>query len=272
MNRANIGWNIANMVDNERLIAGTASGRGPSPKLWSNCPLLPIMLDPTKGFHFFDDFLRPGEYATTKTHNGILFTQNSSGGTCANDPSLAGGILKLTAPAADEDGPTCQWIGAQVTPAANTTIWFECRLKLGTDVEDVLIGLIDDASTDPLNNGTIVTNQDMAVFFRDDGTSSAKMGTQVGDGDSVDTEDDTISDVDKTAYEKFGILIEGVSKVTFFHKGEVVRVITDANDICDAAICPTIEITTDGGAAGGSIYLDWLRVAVYNANSGGRES
>jgi hypothetical protein len=272
MSRANIGYQIGNMRDNEHAIAGTASGRGPSPKLWSGCPLLPIMLDPTKGFYFFDDFVKPGAYATGAIQSGLLFTQCSSGGTVANAPTLAGGILQLTAPAVESDGPTCQWPGMQVTPAAGTKIWFECRVKIATDVEDVLIGLVDDATTDPINAGAIVTDQDMAVFFRDDGTTDAAMGTQVGDGDSVDTEDDTISDVDYTAYEKFGILIDGVSTVTFFHNGEPIRVVSDADDICDAEMCPTIQITTDAGAAGGSVYVDWMRVAVYNSTNGGRES
>jgi len=242
MSRGSIGYELGNMNDNERLIAGTATGVGPSPKLWSGCPLLPIMFDPTKGFVFFDDFLKPGEYVTAETHNGILQTDNTDG-TVANDPSLAGGILKITASANDGRGPTLQWKGVQVTPAAGTKIWFECRIKIATDVEDILIGLIDDATTDPINGGTVVTN-----------------------------EDDTISDVDKTAYEKFGILIDGVSTVTFFHKGEPIRTISDADDICDAAICPTIEITTDGGGVGASLYLDWMRVAVYKSNGGGRES
>ena len=57
--RASIGWTLANMNDNEHLIAGSASGVGPSPKLWSGCPLLPIMFDPTKGFVFFDIRITP---------------------------------------------------------------------------------------------------------------------------------------------------------------------------------------------------------------------
>lgn len=271
MSLANIGYQLGNMRDHERLIAGTDDGVGPSPELWSNCPFLPILFDPTKGFIFFDDFLRDGQYTNNEVHNGFLWT-NTGDGTVANDPSLAGGILKITAPAVANQGPTCQWKGVQVTPVAGTKIWFECRLKLDTDVEDILIGLVDDANTDPVGSGTVVTSSDQAVFFRDDGVASSDMGTQVGDGDSVDSDDDTISDVDKTAYEKFGILIEGVSKVTFFHNGSVVRVVNDADDICDAVICPTIQIVTDAGGAGGNIYLDWLRVAVYNANGGGRES
>lgn len=272
MSRGNIGWQLANMNDNEHLIAGTADGVGPSPKLWSGCPLLPILFDPTKGFVFFDDFVKPGAYATGAIQSGLLFTQNSAGGTVANDATLAGGILKLTAPAADGDGPTCQWTGMQVTPAAGTKIWFECRLKLATDVEDVLIGFADDSDTNPIGGGTIDVTRDLAAFFRDDGVASSDLGTQVGDGDSVDVDDDTITDVDMAAYEKFGILIDGVSSVTFFHNGEPIRTVSDADDICDAAMCPTIQITTDAGAAGGSIYLDWMRVAVYKANGGGRES
>jgi len=247
-------------------LATAAAGKGPSPLIWDDAPVLEVMLDPTKGFYYWDDFCGTDTYATTELHNGVLFTQNSAGGTVANLASVASGVLQLTAPAADEDGPTCQWVGCQVTPQAGTTIYWEARIKVGTDAEDIFIGLCDDATVNVMNAGTIITNKDMAGFFRDDGVTNAKMGHQVGDGDSVDSADDTIADVDNSAYETFGIKINGVTSVQFYHKGALVKTVTDADDICDGLICPVIQITTDGGGTGGSLYIDWMRMLAYDAD------
>lgn len=40
--------------------SGTAGGIGPSPLIWDDCPILDMMLDPTKGYYHFDDFMGQG--------------------------------------------------------------------------------------------------------------------------------------------------------------------------------------------------------------------
>ena len=245
---------------------------GPSPLVWDGAPIEEVKADPTKGLFYFDDFNIPDVYTTTVLNNGILFTQNSGAGTVANDPTKNCGVLLLTAPAVADDGPTVQWPGLQVTPLANTKIYLEFRLKISTDAEDIFIGLCDDAVTSVANAGTIITNKDHAGFFRDDGVGSAAMGLQSGDGSTVDTADDSIADVDKTKYENFAIVIDGVTSVKFYHKGALIKTITDLADVPDAIVCPVVEITTDVGGVGGYIAIDWIQMLVYDADGSCRES
>jgi len=245
---------------------------GPSPLVWDGAPIEEVKADPTKGFFFFDDFTKLSTYATGVLHDGIEFTQISGGGTVANDPTRNGGNLLLTAPAAGDDGPVVWWPALQVTPLAGTKIYLEFRLKISTDKEDIFIGLSDDATNDVANGGTIITNKDMAGFFRDDGVTDAKMGHQSGDGSTVDTADDTIADVDKDKYENFAIVIDGVTSVKFYHKGALVKEVTDLADVPDAIIAPVVQICTDAGATGGYIAIDWMQMLVYDADGSCRES
>jgi hypothetical protein len=46
---------------------GTAAGRGPSPAIWGDCPVLDYTLNPQLGAHFLDDF-----------HDGIVVAANQS--------------------------------------------------------------------------------------------------------------------------------------------------------------------------------------------------
>ena len=46
-----------NVLDGVGNAFGTASGRGPSPAVWADCPVLDYELNPEAGMHYFDDFL-----------------------------------------------------------------------------------------------------------------------------------------------------------------------------------------------------------------------
>jgi len=272
MSRANIGYQIGNMLDNEHLIAGTASGVGPSPKVWSSCPLLPIMLDPTKGFQFFTDCIKE-DYTTAC---GWTITQHGTSGTLADDPSVQGGIATIDSGDTDSgDGPTIQIPSCQVKPEAGTRIYFEARIAISQDSDQFVIGLCDDSITEIITSGTIVTNKDMAVFYRDNGTTDAKMSCHTCDGTNTNEQDDKISDIDKTAntYEKYGIVIIGDGSVAgdhveYYHQGELVAVST-IDYVPDAVMCPTFECRSDGTNQP-TMKIDWIRVAVYNSNDGSR--
>ena len=166
----------------------------------------------------------------------------------------------------------------QCKPGVGTHIFFEARVKVGVDDGGIIIGLMDDSTTDPVGSGTIVVNTDHAVFFRDTATGAAAMGTQVCDGSNVTTSDVTIADVDISVYENFGIHIFGDGNtagdyVKFYHKGVLVATVTDADGggddgIPDAVICPTLSIDNIGDTTQMKATIDWMRLLVYNATSG----
>lgn len=278
MNRGNLGFNLANMNDNDRLIAGSATGVGPSPKIWSDCPYLPIMLDPTKGFAYFNDFLN-AEAATdtdAQTYNGLVHTERSQG-TISNDPSVPGGIVVLDAGATTVDtGITGQLEGCQCEPKEGTTIWMEWRCKVNVGGGQMFMGLACDSAT------AIVTSSDaieasinLAGFFRDAGTGDTDWSCGVCDGSSSEESDDVVSAASESAYEKFGIVIRGIgavagSKVEFYHQGALVYTADDIDDLPLLLMCPTFQADGDGTDRP-YIYLDWLRVAAHNTATNCRE-
>ena len=279
MSRGNIGWQLANMNDNEHLIAGTASGYGPSPKIWSSCPVLPIMLDPTKGFVYFNDFVHA--FAATGTDNqcydGLLHTERTQG-TISNAPAVPGGVIVLDAGADTVNtGITAQAVGCQCEPGANTTIYMEWRVLVTVGGGQCFMGLCCDSTTAPVASGdAIVTNKNLAGFYRDAGTGDTDWTVGVCDASSSEESDDEVSGASESVYEKFGLVLEGIgavsgSKVTFFHNGEPVYATHDINDMPLLLMCPTFQADADGTDRP-YMYLDWLRVAVHNTSTGGRDT
>ena len=269
------GTNIEDAITTAYPNATAAGGSGPSPLLWDDVPLLDLSLDPSKGYVLFEDF----NAMLTQAEVAATLTQNTGSGTFTDDPTVAGGVGVLDNAANTANlATTIQFLAMQCKPGVGTHIVFEARVKVGVDDGGVFIGMADDASTDPLASGTIVTNADHAVFFRDTGTGAAAMGTQACDGSGITTSDTTITDVDITAYETFGIHIFGDGDtagdyVKFYHEGVLVATATDAdgggNDgVPDAVICPTFQVDNIGDTTQQLLKIDWMRVACYNATAG----
>ena len=244
--------------------------KGPSSLMWDDAPLLEVMLDPTKGYYVFEDFLNSLTAAET---GGTLST--STAGTFTDDPTAAGGVMVLDNAANTANIQTnLAWINMQCLPGVGTHILFEARVQVGVDTGGLFIGLHDDSTTDPLT-ASINTNTDHAGFFRDEGMGTAAVGTQACDGSGITSSDTTIADVDKDVYETFGIHIFGDGDtagdyVKFYHKGALVATAIDADGggddgVPDAVICPTFAIDNMGDTIQSKLTIDWMRLLVYNA-------
>ena len=128
------------------------------------------------------------------------------------------------------------------------------------------------------DGAAVITNKDHALFFRDDGVTDADLGAQACDGTNTASEDDVCDDVDKAAYENFGIHIFGDGDtagdyVKFYHKGVLVKEIIDADGggddgVPDGIMCPVIQVNVDDNTTQTHIYLDWMKMLVYHATSG----
>jgi len=277
MSRANIGYQIGNMFDNEHLIAGTATGVGPSPKIWSGCPLLPIMLDPTKGFVFFDDFLKLSTYASGTLHDGILLTQTTAEGTAANDPAIPGGVLKISGAATVDKGPIVQFPCVQCEPGSGTKIFMEWRVLINVGGGQCFMGLACDSVTDIVPADAVLTNKNLVGFYRDVGTGDTDWSVGVCDASSSEEADDKVTAASESLYEKFGLVFEGIggvagSRVTFYHNGEPVWTISDSADLPLLLMCPAFQFHGGDTDTAPSAWLDWLRVAVYNTTNAGRDT
>jgi len=279
MNRGNLGWMLANMKDNERLIAGTKTGVGPSPAIWSACPFVPIMLDPTKGFAYFNDFLcaYPATNTDAQTYDGFVHTERSQG-SMSNMPEIPGGVLLFGADANTVDtGITGQLTGCQCEPKEGTTIFMEWRCRVPVGGGQMFMGLACDSAT------AIVTAEDaieasvnLAGFFRDAGTGDTDWSVGVCDGSSSEESDDVVEAVTESGYTKFGIILRGIgavagSRAEFYHQGQLVYVADDIDDLPLLLMCPTFQADGDGTDEA-QIKLDWLRVAVLNTDTYCRET
>ena len=162
--------------------------RGPSPKIWSDCPVMQLQADPAKGFYLWDDF--KNSVVSKETASSTDFT--SSVGRVESDiewyafvettklVDLAlqdddDGVIMLDNDGSDQD------VNAIITGfnAANyfhmplkgerKKFWFEARFKLST-----------------------ITDADLGVFvgFNEKGEAANALGGFAGDAAALDTGND----------------------------------------------------------------------------------
>jgi hypothetical protein len=278
MSRYNVNYQLANAINHESLIAGTAAGVGPSPAIWASCPYLPMMFDPSKGFVYFNDFLNAAVTTTADAavYDGLVHTERTQG-SISNAPTIPGGIVVLDAGATTADtGITAQLLGCQCEPASGTTIYMEWRCMINVGGGQMFMGLCNDDTTAIVSSSdAIVTTKDLVGFYRDTGTGDTDWTVGVCDGSSSDEKDDAVSGASESAYEKFGIVLRGIGAVAgstaeFYHNGVLKYVLGDTADLPLLLMCPVFQADGDGTDRP-YIYLDWLRVAVSHVNGKCRE-
>jgi len=249
-------------------LATAAAGVGPSPLIWDESKLLDVMLDPTKGYYYFNDFL----CFNPVTAEGITIAQSGTSGTVAMDPTVEGGILDIdTEGSTAADGPTVLFAGMQIKPQAGTKIYFECRVKCSVDDSRWYIGLADDAETDYVSDDSVDITKNQVGFFRDSSCNSTDdVSTISSKADAEDINDTVIEAMANDAYVTFGIVIDGLSTVEFYHQGALVETVSATANIPDGVICPIFQVNVDTGQA--HIYVDWMRLLVYDADGSCRES
>ena len=71
---------IVSDIEDAGHLSGTAAGLGPSPLIWDESKLLEVMLDPTAGFLYFNDFM--GQIDATDGDGFTLTQSELSGQTC----------------------------------------------------------------------------------------------------------------------------------------------------------------------------------------------
>lgn len=257
--------------------AGTAALTGPSPLIWDDAPLLEVMLNPTKGFHVWDDFLNYGglSLAANGSDNGLTLVERTAA-TLANDPLIPGGVMVLdsTATTADQGG-TMQMTALQAEPLTGTTIYMEWRAKVSEDGGQCFMGLCDDSITAPITASDAITVKDHIGFYRDAGTGDADWTVGIGDGTTVEESDDVATSA-KTTYHKFGFVATGIgavagSVVKFYFDGVLVFTTTDINDYPLLLMTPAFQMDGDGTDQV-TMRADWVRILVTHATGLCREA
>ncbi len=260
----------------ENYQATVAGGVGPSPLIWDDAPLFEVMLDPSKGFYYFNEYDQYAgmALAATASSHDLTYTERTDG-LCTNMPTLPGGIVQLDSVATTADqGGTFQHVGIQIEPAAGTVIRMEWRAAIDADNGQCFMGLCDDSITAPVTSSDAITVNDHIGFYRDAGTTSANWTVGIGDGATTEQDDDAAVSTAGT-YHTFGFVATGVgavaaSVVKFYFDGALIFTTTDVNDFPLLLMCPAFQMDADG--ANIVMNIDWLRILVTNSTTGGRES
>ncbi len=159
---------------------GTATGEGPSPNLWGDCPWLEMLLDPTKGTTYFNDFtggFQPVTGTSTTEVEDWIQTEVTSGLT--QYLADGGSVLRVSSEAfaSADDGITVMWRATTWVTEDTKTLWFEARIKL-TDIDTTpdqfFIGLCN-TLTSIHPSGVIDDTVDKIGFFTHSGSIAATL-------------------------------------------------------------------------------------------------
>ncbi len=144
---------------------GTAAGAGLSPLIWSDCPRLQMLADPTLGHFGGDDFTLANGESFTTAKNYTLAGANGAFTHVASDPN---GVALLTAPGTDNDECNVNLnTGVGIIKLdATTNWWYEARVKISqiTTAQGVFVGLVGDNITVGVD---FMTDDTMALKVQD---------------------------------------------------------------------------------------------------------
>jgi hypothetical protein len=246
--------------------AGTAAGAGPSPLIWDGSKLLEVMLDPTAGFYYFNDYL--GEIDVT-TADGYVITQVTSGGI----PPVVdedGGVLLVDSQgnAGADDGVNVQLTNCMFKPAAGRTIRFEARVKFNDNsalTNQFAIGLAG-VDTTIIAAGVLDDVVDKALWFHHGASTADKMSVCAARTSAEDIDADKATTVDDT-YIKLGFVIDGLTSIKWYADGVLVHTSSVAANIPNAVMCLTYVAQTEGAAADAEMSVDWVRILQEGARS-----
>lgn len=261
---------------------GSAAGRGPSPLLWADCPVLDYTLNPQLGSHVFDDL-----------HSGIAVAANSSvavaaalgttgqfaaftltGTAISTKATDVGGVVDLTV-TTDEDAD-CRIAYPQNIEqagmfkfAAGKKLWLEARIKVDnvTDAkQNLFFGFMEEArmATGELIAvaGGATADVDYVAFRQDeaDGDAFQTHYNTTGGGHTVLAA--AAGTITINTFHKLGIYCDGTT-VTFYIDGVA---LADTVNISAANFPDGEEMGVYFGIVAASATtivssIDWLRVA-----------
>ncbi len=261
---------------------GTAAGRGPSPEIWDDCPVLDYTLNPQLGSHFFDD-LHDGivvaanqavgaAAALGTTGNFAAFTLTGTAiSTLATD---VGGVVTLTV-TTDEDADCRIAYPMNIETAgmfkftSGKKLWMEARIKVD-NITDARINLFAGFAEEALMAtgeliavaGGATADKDYVAFRIDE-----------ADGDEFQTHHNIASGghtvlqaaagtITISAFHKLGIYCDGTT-VTFYIDGVA---LADTVDLTAANFPTDEELGFYFGVVAASATtivssIDWLRIA-----------
>jgi hypothetical protein len=279
--------------------ASAVNSRGPSPKIWNDCPVEEFGEVPGKGIHIFEDF--KNALVGKETASGTDFT--SSVGNIAGvipwytfaesdklvDLALQAdvdGVLMLDQDGTDADVDCIvsgdNVVGSFVTPVIGETkgFWFEARVKFSTIDDDTagsFIGLCQpgeakDAGGAMAAGGLTMQDIDYIGFARlsDDGDDLTIVSNEAASGVAQSTGSLITLVADTYVRIGFKLVSAGGSTTIRFYAdgvdlGDAVAITVDtanANFPSETLMAATLSWIAESATANAeNMKIDWVRVA-----------
>ncbi len=227
--------------------------------VWEDCPELEILLNPLKGYRFFDEFnggMNAGSTGTTV--GGWRFTQLNGAGTFVLTDEAGGVALLDSVTATDEYGGQIQLattVGEQFIPAAAKDLWFETRVAVDIITDDFFLGLSTIDSTLVTASGAITTANHIGFkSLTGDGVILC-VGEKAGDAST-----DTSATFEAGTYVRLGLKVttlDAALRADFYVDGVAIGTLA-------AAYVPIVEMTPSfvcqsGGTAAPIMSIDWVK-------------
>ncbi len=254
---------------------------GPSPDLWSDCPVLAILEDPAKGVYGYDDFTNCPTWTAPDGTLADKYNVYGDTGVVLGPAGLQGGGLKISGNDADNDEGSIQVGGGGLvisdTAADAKKLWFEASVKKASIADNALaffLGLMTPGSADADiladDTGAMAASKDY-IGFRTLHASGEELDVvhAASAGDVVEWAGG-IADMEADTFVKLGMKYDPdhpTRKIRFWLDG--VEYATDwmvAADIAlatfpDGVVLAPMFATKVGAAAESIAHLRWWRWA-----------
>ncbi len=265
----------------------TASGRGFSPAIWDNCPVLRLQNDPQAGFIYFNDFKDGVTVAANSTAAVAAALGTTGAGVTACTAATAGTTISMSstdangvvvlATTTDNQDVILSVLGGNNTAGmvsfvSGKKLWMECRVSRTTIVDsnmNLFVGFAEEglvATTTFWSTSDALADKDWVGF-----------GSVITDGDKLDTMYNTASasgvPANVTAdavtmaadtFTKLGIYFDGTT-INFYQDGVLITdttplTVTTAGFPDGEEMAFYIAIMNAGGEDT-SAKIDWVRIA-----------
>lgn len=140
-------------VQLKKNLGSADTGRGPSPGIWGDCPILSILDGSIAGIMVIDDFEKGGLITSPTTSAalvGIPYSGFGDTGSTITDAAELGGAIKLLSDGTDNDATQLFSLTvAFQTGLTKGPLWFEARLKFNallTTETGFFLGLADNTA------------------------------------------------------------------------------------------------------------------------------
>lgn len=257
---------------------GTTSGRGPSPGIWHDCPVLEYILNPQEGFHAFEDFiLGPNVAAATAVsvqgQMTVYTDANSATIKLLTDETC--GAVSLAPGANDDEDAALGFGGAtgacyKFDASSPKAFWFETRVKKTADTTNklgVFIGMIQQGcyAADGILIDTDMATKDLVGFHQIEAdTTTIDTIIDTATGTITQVADAAVTIVADT-YTKLGMKLDVGAKTLYFYQDGAKLAdsiaLSGANFPDGERMSPVIAVRSASGTSPGDLTVDWFRVA-----------